>query len=298
MSIQPTINPPILVDINLPNVEYGDTMETAKIRAQRPCVAVGVKPFMEPLISQLAVKHPEWRFVAEDCFVTRDDHSCQAVITTFDVYEKREKLGVIGREYSYGRQQEMYTIGNFRTDQALLRARSVKTTDIRKAIKHVEKYFKPVSPSEKISQLFEQAESALNRQLRSKHQEQAKYGRSFNSAAEHFLEMHMKMFKQSIADKETRQHVEDYFTTKNEVQILESIGNKVHSSRTTKVMQIDNTYYVVGKGGLRAQSAEGLSEDIRHKLGILKLVEDGQAVAGIGFRHNAEMFILLGDIDE
>jgi hypothetical protein len=285
-------NETILVDINLPNVEYGEAAESAQLRAQKPCVAVGVHPFIEPLISQLAIKHPEWRFVVDNMSVMRDEDTCKAVITSFDVFEKREKLGVIGKEYSYGRRHNMYTIENFRTSEALTRASHVKTSDTKKAIKLVEKYFKPINPSEKMTKLVDEAYSAIHRQSTAKRKEQARHGRIINEDSERFLNTHRDELKKFIPNEQTRTHVDEYFTVKSEIQILDDMQNNMLNPRMLKVMQHENTYYFKNGGELRAHTAEELPEDIRHKLGILKLVDDGQAVEEIGFRHNTEMFIL------
>jgi hypothetical protein len=50
-----------------------------------------------------------------------------------------------------------------------------------------------------------------------------------------------------------------------------------------------------GTGGLAKKSADELPNNVRHKLGVLKLVKDGQAVSAIGFRANETSFMVFKD---
>jgi hypothetical protein len=54
-------------------------------------------------------------------------------------------------------------------------------------------------------------------------------------------------------------------------------------------------YYAAVGDGVKELTNDDLTEPMKHKLGILKLVEDGQAVEGVGFRHSDDTFILFGD---
>ena len=56
-------------------------------------------------------------------------------------------------------------------------------------------------------------------------------------------------------------------------------------------------YYLMrdGAGVLKKKSGDELPNNVRHKLGVLKLVKDGQAVSDIGFRANETTFIVFKD---
>jgi hypothetical protein len=43
---------------------------------------------------------------------------------------------------------------------------------------------------------------------------------------------------------------------------------------------------------------DAMPEDLRRKLGILKLVEDGQCVEGMGFRSNENVFLVTPETTE
>jgi hypothetical protein len=89
--------------------------------------------------------------------------------------------------------------------------------------------------------------------------------------------------------------LQEYFTLNDEAKILHGVIDVLQSYKGHKIIQRGSVYYSPNREGVTELTNDDLTEPMKHKLGILKLVQDGQAVEGVGFRHSDDTFILFGD---
>lgn len=262
---------------------------------------VGTNVVMHPFIELLAVKHPEWRFVGIACNsrVADATDAVAFVYRKFEVLSGKQSLGFLYSEYSYGRRKDMYVIQNHRTEKTLSRASAVKTSDLKKAINHVEKLFFTLTSREMVEIKLTEASMTLQDLISTKAQQQRNAERHVTQYVREYIRAHKEAVMFNIPDQADRDRFLKVFILEDEVKVLEAAHSVVTLSGGHRIMQQGDIYYEVGNGGELVQhTADTLSDSIRHKLGILKLVEDGQAVEGVGFRQSSEMFILFGDNNE
>jgi hypothetical protein len=281
-------------EINLPNVEMVIPPRTDGVE----CVA-GTYPFMHPFIEALAVKHPEWKFVGTDYRTTmlEGTSTIATVYRRFAVHAGKELLGHLWQDYSYGRRKDMYVIKNHRTEEALIRANAIKTSDVGKAVKLVEKMFYALTTKElmeqKLKEVYKAAEDLTSNKMR-----QAGYAeREVRGHIMGYVRAHLDAVMLNIPDSAGRARLQEYFTFSDEAKILHNVIDVLQSYKGHKIIQRGSVYYAAVRDGdgVKELTNEDLTEPMKHKLGILKLVEDGQAVEDVGFRHSNDTFILFGD---
>lgn len=279
-------------ELNLPNVEMAIPPRTDGVES-----VAGTYPFMHPFIEALAVKHPEWRFVGTDYRTTilEGTSTIATIYKRFGVYAGRELLGHLWQDYSYGRSKEMYVIKNHRTEEALIRASSIKTSDLKKAIKLVEKMFYTLTSKEiveqKLKEVYKTVEDLTTAKMR-----QAGYAeREVRGHIMGYVRAHLDAVMLNIPDLASRAKLQEYFTFSDEAKILHGVIDVLQSFKGHKLIQRGSVYYSAVDEGVKELTNDDLTEPMKHKLGILKLVEDGQAVEGVGFRHSDDTFILFGD---
>jgi hypothetical protein len=281
-------------EINLPNVEMVIPPRTDGVE----CVA-GTYPFMHPFIETLAVKHPEWKFVGTDYRTTmlEGTSTIATVYRRFAVHAGKELLGHLWQDYSYGRRKDMYVIKNHRTEEALIRANAIKTSDVGKAVKLVEKMFYALTTKElmeqKLKEVYKAAEDLTSNKMR-----QAGYAeREVRGHIMGYVRAHLDAVMLNIPDSAGRARLQEYFTFSDEAKILHNVIDVLQSYKGHKIIQRGSVYYAAVRDGdgVKELTNDDLTEPMKHKLGILKLVEDGQAVENVGFRHSNDTFILFGD---
>lgn len=282
------------IEIKLPNVEMTPPPRDDEIQFE-----VGANAFMHPLIETLAVTHPEWRFVGIDynTRIVEGTGRLAYVYRRFDVLEGKECLGCVYSDYSYGRRKDMYVIRNHRTEEALSRASAIKTSDLKKAIKHVEKMFYTLTSRELMEQKLTEARKAIDDIVSSKASQMRQAERQVNKQLREFIRAHKEDVMITMADHKDREVFEKSFVLEAEIDVLLAAYSVITSIGGHRIVQRGDKYYEAVSEGLKEYTSDDLTETMRRKLGILKLVEDGQAVEGVGFRHSSDTFILLGDAE-
>lgn len=293
-----------LLPLALPNVEI-DTYVQQRfkeflVNSNKKTFALGefgVNEHIQPLIEKLALKRPEWRFVASyGNYHSRDDADLivDFEVKDFQVFDKREVLGVIELgSYSYKTKMHNFMIGNHRTSAALERANSYKTSNIDKAVKLVLKHFGAKDDQELYQEACRTAREHIIQQFKSKEGTVRRIWHDQNDATFAFMLARWDEFLATIIDTKKRDVLSKVPEIHDEVSLLESISK---TGATYTVRQQGDYYLMTNNGGvLEKKSADELPNIVRHKLGILKLVKDGQAVSDIGFRANETTFMVFRD---
>jgi hypothetical protein len=262
----------------------------------------GINEHIHPLIEKLALKRPEWKFTASYGSFHSYDNNELAVgfeIRDFKVFDKRELLGGIELgSYSWKTKLHSFHIGNHRTSQALSRANSYKTSNIDKAVKLVLKHFGAKDDKELYDEAYKVSVEKLSEQARHKGGMVRRMWNGNDKAAFTFMLAHWDKFVMTLTDANQRAALSKVPELYEEELLLDKLyveGTTSGGGAFTVYQQGD--YYLMSNdtGGLEKKTGEELPNNVRHKLGILKLVKDGQAVSDIGFRANENMFIVVRD---
>jgi len=277
------------IELSLPNVEMVDTSDATIIH--------GVHPFMHSFVEGLAIKHPEWKFEGRDFrnALTQGGQAKAYVWRSFEVYANKEALGKIGYEHSYGRRKDMYVIRNQRIFNTLKRGSSISTSDLKKAIKQVDKVFYTPTSKEILDQNIEDVKGVVNRLNTKKSSTIRNTQRTTEDYIMGYIRNNLNDVLQTIPDTSVQDRIVEYYTLKDEIAILDGVYELLHTTKGHKIVQRGSTYYEAVGEGVKELTNDDLPSHMKHKLGILKLVEDGQAVKDIGFRHSEDMFVLFGE---
>lgn len=262
----------------------------------------GINEHIHPLIEKLALKRPEWKFTASyGSFHSYDDNELAVgfEIRDFKVFDKRELLGGIELgSYSWKTKLHSFHIGNHRTSAALERASSYKTSNIDKAVKLVLKHFGARNDMELYQEAYRVGVEKLSSQAREKNNMVRRLWSNSDDAAFAFIIGHWEEFLMSIADVRERESLRRLPEIQEEALLLDTLyktGTSPGGGAYTICQQGDYYLMTNNVGVLEKKSGDELPNNVRHKLGVLKLVKDGQAVSDIGFRANETTFMVFKD---
>jgi len=283
-----------LIELKLPNVNVEKVLQDT---IKRPdvlnfkCLGAGLPEGMHKFIETVAVKHPEWRLEAvhSNLHIDVDNAATRTEPRIFKVSDSKTVIGYLSSEYSYGRGKKMYVVSGERDSHT--QNKVAKTSDLKKAIKNVDKIIRPLTDVEKF-------DDAMLVTLRDLEIANTSVGRKvsfeFNANKEKMIEFVKNNLETFIGDCLTEKaDFEEFLVLCEEEKILGSLVYLENQDMAIKVLQEGDTYYIRNtEQEFVAQKLEDLSEDTKYKLGILKLVEVGQAVKDVGFRGRNNSFIL------
>jgi hypothetical protein len=298
-----------LLPLALPNVEINAYVQARfkefTVNSNRKTFTLGdfgINEYIQPLIEKLALKRPEWRFVASHgSFHSRDDADLilDFEVKDFQVLDKREVLGAVELgSYSWKSKLHSFNIGNHRTSAELARASAFKTTNVDKAVKLVLKHFGAKDDRELYDQAYMNGVEKLSSQAREKSNMVRRLWSSNDDKAFAFIMGHWDKFLMSITDVREREALRRLPEIQEESLLLTTLyktGTSPGGDAYT-ICQQGDYYLMTNNGGvLEKKLGDELPNNVRHKLGILKLVKDGQAVSDIGFRANETTFMVFKD---
>ena len=272
------------IELNLPNISYD---EYAKASSR---TVVGVSKFMHPFIEALALKHPEWKFVAHSGSRVSAE---SAEAWSFKVYEKRELLGSLsqewfGREYAYG-------LRNDRIGQALQRGYSRKTTKLDKAIKLTEKSFFTKNNHELYHEAVNTADQIVGRFAQNKVSAVNHRWRTLLESTQAYAMKNWNDFVSTL-DTERAKLADQMPNMIEEAYKVDHIYLSFKKGETYNIV-ITGSDYIVGEGDeITIIAGDKLPETIRRRLGMLKLIPNGDVLAGSGARVNDNTFVVLKEI--
>ena len=114
----------------------------------------------EPLVSKLARRHPNWRFMLIAYKGYPGTPKFTSAWVNFILVTTKDYDQTLGQlDYSSG----MYTMANQRIRDAMTRKPLIATKDLAKALKVVEKYFYPKDDNEIVSELKSAASNAVHK---------------------------------------------------------------------------------------------------------------------------------------
>ena len=280
-------------NIKLKEIDRGDGVK----------VQSALIPFFQSFLEKLALKYPQWTFEQENHNYTWDNQSGKSlksniVATCFKVLDKREELGSVYYERVYNQEKEYrYCVDNFRVAQMRERGSGMKTIHEKKALKHVDKYFGRKNLDEKLIEAKDLAQRCVSNVASNL---AGKFDWEFNRLEElskqFIVQKHWEEFASYVSTNFTGNSIDlatmpERFERKMAgKQVKEAMNKDEHY-----LVHVDNQNYAIFRKNepTRIMASEELPDVIRRSVGMLKLVEDGQIVSGIGCRVNATTYVVL-----
>lgn len=250
-----------------------------------------IDPFIKPLVEALALKYPQWTF--ESLYNSTNHNTKTEEATRFKVIDKREELGILGKEYCSSGHR--FQVDNHRINNMRERGSGMKTIHLDKAIKHVNKYFSKKNVDEKLREAKEVAQNGLGNVASQKQWKMRELW--LDDAISVELQKYLvSVFPDALTmlDPKVIKGLEDFPTRVIEKIEVDGMMKELRLGNMHLVL-LDGMDYAIQKGNEppTIKASEQLSDYMRRAIGLLKLVEDNQVIHGVGYRANANTFMVV-----
>jgi len=227
---------------------------------------------------------PDWRFIVEDDY--------RGIATRFAVMHK-EELGTV----SIARKADRWRIcvNNARINDALMRGESFWTSDPEKATMKIRQNFYRESPDERLSMYNNLGTNGVNKVFEDAVGARSKHRDLVSVEAWKFIRANIEAFTASLSEKSKEQahaYMEAYETSRS-IAAFRDEWSKATADKKVMLVIHDEGQYIVKRGGdVSVYTNEMLTDDMKSKLGMLKLVEEGQLFPDIGYRISPDAFLV------
>ena len=253
-----------------------------------------------PLIEALALKKPQWKFIAHRYHGGDTKYWGYA----FRVCEGREVLGEI--VMSYGRRDDdAFEIRNKRIQDSRERGGSAKTKDVKKAIKLVLKSFGAKTISEQVEEALQQTVDATWRVASDR---SGTFQTMFRHMQEHLFTHIMDNYNElapiAIQNGADATVVGKLLPAYEEYRITKEIETCKANNTGAVVLTLGSEYAVTlwdhSAGGMQTHmhTTDTLPIHIKRSVGLLKLVEVKHFLKGVGVKIADTTFFVISKAED
>jgi hypothetical protein len=256
-------------------------------------VNCGIHSFMEPLITKLSLRHPEWTFVGEDSWCNTGTNTFN--IKRFRVYEGNEEIGGVLVDTW---REPKFEIRNARIRQQMAKRNHKSTKDVNKAIKLIEEHFSSKTLDERVTEGRNKVSGAISSKTWATTRDFDAVMGKLAPALATYVTLNMDRMRPILEAYGAPASALDVLVERNETQkLFRHIGATRNAGTGTTVLLHGDRYVLLHDADRERQpqvlTASQLSEGMRGKLGMLKLVDNETAIESIGMRVDATTFYLL-----
>jgi hypothetical protein len=250
-----------------------------------------VHPMAMPLIDKLALRHPEWSIVGNDSIYM--PNAGAYVVKRFRVYDGLDEVGTV--TYSNWRDEDKFEIRNPRIYKSMTSRGYKSTKDAGKAIKIIEEFFSAKTLDERVMEARNRIDSAINNAEWNARRAFEKTWSDLTPALATYLTLNLDRIRPTLEAFGAPASALDEITERSENRKITKRVHTAHGTDKGVAIMLHGDRYVVdrGTGNVETLTLSQLSEDMRSKLGVLKMVEDGQVIDDFGIRVNPTTFYLL-----
>lgn len=253
----------------------------------------GVIPHLGGLMLELIKRYPQWNFVAisGNYHERLVDGTKVRLATKFGVYEKREMIGFVGYDRSYAR-GDQYVVGNDRISASKDRQSCTKTTKLDVALRLVKKNFSPKTTDEYFEKSIEVVTENINRLVIRANQDTRGYYNALQTKMAQYVRNNWSSFVDTL-NQEGKDTCAKYMEAHEKLDINQNIQTLFQKGDASTILIRDNDYIIKNKGGVTMCPSEQLPQELKLKLGMLKLSAVGTVVEGMGYRATDESFVIV-----
>jgi hypothetical protein len=251
---------------------------------------------LKQAIAKLAPMYPLWQFVVPKVFMGDE-------VTAFKVVANGEELGSISRLY-HGRDY-VVAVTNHRISASRARGSEYKTKDVDKAVLKVKKTFAPRNPKELLAEAYTEAGRLLNQQENGKDRALEKHKYNIREAMlSYVLGAGYEGFLANVQTLEPRvrdrvlKDIEGEKELRMEVKSIEEIRRQFENQIAALVVRDSGKYLVRIDDNVQIYDDNTLPESMKRNLGMLKLVDAGFFLSGVGCRVNDEVFVVSANEEQ
>lgn len=249
--------------------------------------AVYVRDPLGEVLNTLLVNNPTWRFN-----LTRIGGYLQETVTSQQVdvrHQDGEALGYLKVEYVRGAYMTVVH------SERLKNGRSA-TSDVKRALGIIKKAFVKSSTAERIEKAEGNAASVVgnvfsNLKYKTARPKQELEGFAFDMAMGEYAEEFARFLGRNNRDA----LLTEYRELRMELETVEQVKIALDGKRTALVIPDEDKYIVKIGDDVQLYTADTLPEQLRGRLGLLKLVNEKQMVTNAGCRVSDTVFVVLVD---
>lgn len=263
-------------------------------------------PLLGELVSKLVVDKPNWRF--EVCNFFRDfDNDRIRYRSVVIKNQNGSKLGSVGAGTRYGRSGAVSTliIQNDRIKRERERVREFSTKDVKAALRAVNKQFYDKTTEEIVNEAMADSANTLSDAYRSFRNKEYKVRHQIESyAVDYVLEHARESFATFVDGKgnklsgTTMNMLADMAEAQTHMNTITEVQTLFQNDKTALVIRTQDKYILCIDKDVKLCDDSTLPENIKPKLGMLKLVDKGQVISNTGCRVNEETFVVVLDATE
>ena len=261
----------------------------AKLEAEGHTLVIS--KLLKTAITKLATDKPLWDFLARQ--VTN-----RSEVMSFYVERDGERLGEIGHCW-HGSNYGLF-VKNQRITQALNRSDRYRTADPEKAVLKVKKMFGVMSTKERIAEASAKAAQSINLAVSNKWSQIRDVEHKIERVSTQYIkEEGYESFVAWLKSQHTKKAKDTLEGIDNKVRLgiemltIEKVKDHFNNGKAVLVIRDDGKYIVKMGDKVDLYDDNTLPQEMRGKLGMLKLVEAEQFVTDTGCRINAETFVLV-----
>jgi hypothetical protein len=254
-----------------------------------------VPPFMAQLVDAVATKYPSWllrglgRSVISDKLVH---------INSFEVLNNDNprtivgKIGVTKRYNPRGGSELVYSVSCQRLAMARERGHQLMSKDVKIAMKAIKEHFTPLPLAERVDQVRSEAYD-FARSLESRYANAAYKNRvSVYPLIQRFIRSNWETFIATLEPTE-RRDVEELLDQESAHESIKDFNAMFSSSKVLTLLTEDDKYVVQYSGALSRWDSSELPDEVRRRVGQLKLTDKHVFVEGVGLKTDKGFVIML-----
>jgi len=254
-------------------------------------------PFMEPLMTKLALTHPEWTIVGGGPRWHLNDEFFQ--VQKFTIYAGHEIVGRINRDgWRDSGEDYKYEIFNERVRQSRERSGGMRTKDMKKALKAIDGFFAPTTDEERRGKAVTEMASHLQSAAWKAQRELNDVFISVIPAMANYIASNMDELRPALASYGVGETVLDKLATRLEPYNIMVQINAARSSKSgTTVVLVEDRYMLIPDSDPANPvfvTSQQLDPSMAGKIAILKVFDNNdEALADVGMRLNSYTFYVL-----
>jgi len=292
------------------------TLAEAKAQVQ----VLGDNDTLTELVRQAVVKWPEWQFKLRfnsslNCRErTYGETTFKNVSMVFRKVEISSAEGIpIGAIYSedrwrrYGESEKIVKLHNARIAKARDRKSTFDTKDVKAALREMKKTFYAPTAAEVMSEASGKAYEVLRNALNLRSHNVGQLRNRFSLSAVDYLSSTDELknafdrwcrANNRASGSDVVQMLNNYRDEQRHYSTIEEVQKAFNAHKTVLVVKSQNGYILQLDSELKLCDDLTLPDNLRSKLGMLKLVDKSQVIENVGCRVNDETFVIVLDAEQ
>jgi hypothetical protein len=252
---------------------------------------------MEPLITKLALTHPEWTIVGGSPRWHINEEFFQ--VQKFTIYAGHEIVGRVLRDgWRDSGEDYKYEIFNERVRQSRERSGGMRTKDMKKALKAIDGFFAPTTAEERRSKAVTEMGSHLQSAAWKAQRELNDVFSGVIPAMANYIASNLTELRPVLTSYGVGEPILDRLATRLEPYNIMVQINAARSSKTgTTVVLVEDRYMLIpdsDPANPMVVTSQQLDPSMAGKIAILKVFDNtDEALADVGMRLNSYTFYVL-----